>query len=197
MSARHRKLLLLDILLHKNATHEHFDDGSDRRYFLMSCAYGLCHEFVCFARKLDYQSERISIVLVVHDVFSSVVHDITDLKSRRVQETLYYISGWTVCASQNVAKRRSKDVAEVFTYLSNFVSVNANFGKSDGLPTGKVDTVCAFGSLVYVLQQYFNFIVRIEEVFARVLAYEYLIVYGSFLLNKIKQTLLQDKFVFD
>ena len=53
----------------------------------------------------------------------------------------------------------------------------------------------AFGALTFVNTLYFKFITRLENVFVQCLSYEHLIIYGSFLVERIKNALLNDKIV--
>ena len=165
--------------------------------FLQACAYEFCHEFVRYARKLDYKENNVSISSVITASFASNVCHLNEKKSLRLRETLYYISGWTICATKKVAERRNQEFADILIYFPNFVAIDAVSARKEDLPTGKVDRVCAFGSLIYPAVRYFNFVTRIEEVFANVLSHEYLIVYGSFLLNKIKGAFLLDNQVLE
>ena len=123
--------------------------------------------------------------------------DLNEKKILRLRETLCYITGWTICHTKKVAERRNQEFADILIYFSNFVSIDAVSARKEDLPTGKVDRVCAFGSLIYPAVRCFNFVTRIEEVFANVLSHEYLIVYGSFLLNKIKGAFLLDSQVLE
>ena len=53
----------------------------------------------------------------------------------------------------------------------------------------------AFGALTFVNSLYFKFITRFENVFVQCLLYEHLLIYGTFLVERIKNALLNDKIV--
>ena len=52
-----------------------------------------------------------------------------------------------------------------------------------------------FGALTCVNRLYFTFITRLKNVFVQCLSYEHLVIYGSFLVERIKNALLNDKIV--
>ena len=108
----------------------------------------------------------------------------------RLVETLYYISGWTIVALRKIADRRKEEVALCIRYFCNTCCTIGSVAKDKGLPTGKVDRVMAFGALTFVNSDYFKFITRMENVFVHCLSYEHLSLYGSFLIERIKNALL-------
>ena len=112
--------------------------------------------------------------------------------SPRVVDTLYYLAGWTVVALNNIADRRKEDVALPIRYFCNVCSIDGNAAKNKGLPTGTVDRVMAFDALIFVNRLYFKFIKRLENEFVQCLLYEHLVIYGSFLVERIKNALLND-----
>ena len=111
--------------------------------------------------------------------------------SNRLVETLYYILGLTIVALWKIADRRKEEMALCIRYFCNSCCIIGSIAKDKGLPPGKVDRVMAFGVFTFVNSDYFKFITRMENVFVHYLSYEYLSLYGSFLIERIKNALLK------
>ena len=171
--------------------------GIKRKAFM----YDLCHEFMKISRKMDYLDMGVNdISSIVSFAFSCEINCIKNEMSPSILETLYYITGWTISACRKVAEQRREEVATALRYLANSCTITSSVAKPKNLPTGKIDRIMAFGALSYASQEYFEFILRIEEVYVRLLTNENLIVHGSFLIHKIKTNLLNNsdvKWVFN
>ena len=124
--------------------------------------------------------------------FSVSTEDLCSEMGLRVVDTLYYIAGWTIIALKKVADRRKEDVALPIRYFCNVCSIDGNAAKNKGLPTGIVDRVMTFDALTFVNRLYFKFINRLEKEFVQCLLNEHLVIYGSFLVERIKNALLND-----
>ena len=51
--------------------------------------------------------------------------DLSKKKSLRLRETLYHITGWTICAAKKVAERCNQEFADILIYFSNFMTIDA------------------------------------------------------------------------
>ena len=127
--------------------------------------------------------------------FSVDIEDLCSEMGTRAVDTLYYKARWTVAVLNKIADRRKENVALSIRYFCDFCSIDGNTAKDKGLPTGKVDCVMAFGALTFVNRLYFTFITRLKNIFVQCLSYERLVIYGSFLVERIKNALLNDKIV--
>mmetsp|Transcript_31140 Transcript_31140/g.71195 ORF Transcript_31140/g.71195 Transcript_31140/m.71195 type:complete len:190 (-) Transcript_31140:44-613(-) len=105
-------------------------------------------------------------------------------------ETIYYIAGWILNTMNKLSERRAAGFSQILTYVFNTCRISGDLAKNNNLPTGKTDRVIAFGGLPYPSVQYYEFILRIEDVFARSLTYEHLVVYGQSLVDEIRITIL-------
>ena len=142
-------------------------------------------------RRLDYAGDEIkNIDALVQEAFGKV-----DESSQRIIETLYYIAGWTLDAMMKIVIRRKKKLGTPLTYLVCLCSVESTFAQSGNLPTGKVDSIVAFGALKYASKDYFTFITCMECVFSNLLSIEQLIIHGPFLMNEILKSLLNNEAV--
>ena len=130
--------------------------------------------------------------------FSVSTEDLCSEICPRVGDTVYYIAGWTVVALNKNTDRRKEDVALLIRYFCNFCSIDGNVAKDKGLPTGKVDHIMAFGALTIVNSLYSTFITILENVFVQCLAYDCLVIYGAFFVERIKndETILSELTVF-
>ena len=165
------------------------DNVDSKSHYFSCCEYEL--QFIKVCRKMDYSSKLVTTIdeMIVMS-FSSNTSSICLEMGNRLVETLYYISGWTIVALRKIADRRKEEVALCIRYFCNTCCTIGSVAKDKGLPTGKVDRVMAFGSLTFVNSDYFKFITRMENVFVHCLSYEHLSLYGSFLIERIKNALL-------
>ena len=115
-----------------------------------------------------------------------------------IVDTLYYIARWLIVALINIADRRKKDMALPIRYFTIFFSIDENVAKDKILPTGKIDHIMAFGALTIVNSLYSTFITILENVFVQCLAYDCLVIYGAFFVERIKndETILSELTVF-
>ena len=197
LSARNMKLTKLDLDLKRQFSSSlSLDNVRNKSHIFSCCEYELCHEFIKICRKMDYSSKQVKVIEeVIVSSFSVSTEDLCSEMGPKVVDTLYYIAGWTVVALNNIADRRKEDVALPIRYFCNICSIDGNTAKDKGLPTGKVDCVMAFGALTFVNRLYFTFITRLKNIFVQCLSYERLVIYGSFLVERIKNALLNDKIV--
>ena len=77
----------------------------------------------------------------------------------------------------------------------NFCIIDWKVAKNKGLPTGQVDLDMAYGVLTFANNLHFKFITRLENMFVQCIFYEYLVIYGSFLVERIKNALLNDEII--
>ena len=84
------------------------------------------------------------------------------------------------------------------TYFANTVCINDScVAQRCNFPTGKVDRHIRFGGLRYSTYSYFAFISRIEKVYANILSEEYIIVFGSNIVDKMSVALIGQPLVSD
>ena len=193
-SHRNKKLVLLDLSACKDFM-VHSSRFTGNQNFWKSVLYELCMEFIHIARNIDYAPKSVmSISNTIDTAFlSDSWNDSVLGMSEQGQETLYYISGWTICAVNKLIPRRKEDFGSVLRYFHNNCQISSTEAKSKLLPTSKVDRVMVFGSLVYTSVDYFHFICMIESVFVFSLSHDNLIVHGSMLISKIQNLLVNNK----
>ena len=154
--------------------------------------------FFALSWKTDYLPSNVSKILELVDTsFSLTADKLLKNMSIRGQETLYCVAGWTLHTIGNIAARRKKELGLPLTYLANTCVLAAEIARECKLPTGKVDNVCALGLLKYPLTEFFLFIQQMETVYVNSLSVDYLVVYGTELIGKVKCTLLDNKIVQD
>ena len=172
------------------------DNVRNKSHVFCCCEYELCHEFIKNCRKMDYSSKQVKVVEEV--IISSISVSTEDLYSEmgsRFVDNLYYIADWTVVALNKIAHTRKEDVAIPIRYCCDFCIIDEKVAKDKGLSTGKVDRVMAFGALTFVNSLYFKLITIFENMFVQYLLYEHLVIYGSFLVERIKNALLNDEII--
>ena len=142
---------------------------------------------------MDYSDKNVrSIAKVAYSAFTLKSDDILRPMTTSVQEVVYYVGGWTLHAMKKIAIRRVEKFAVPIMFLVNLCSITSEVANSMDLPTGKTDRVQVFGGLSYPDDDYFELILRIEDVFANTLTKEYLMVYGSEIIEKIRNALLDN-----
>jgi len=108
-------------------------------------------------------------------------------KDSPIAPILYYISGWLLTTIEKESIRRGSTV--IAGYLEILVEkctcIDAETSGSAGLPTEKVDRVCAFGGLKYPSSEFFCLVGRFEHVFSSVLTNANLALHGGKLLRVI------------
>ena len=159
--------------------------------------YELCHEFIKISRKIDYSDFDAVCLADLVIIFFEIEQDylVVDM-CLTLQELVYYIAGWLLCASLKVSRRRNKKFAENIRFLVNVCKYETDCEAIDcGLPAGKVQRVEAFDGLLYCTAKFFAFVVCIDRIFTKALSKEYVMVYGSLVVNKIKDALFNDKIV--
>ena len=196
-SIRNRKLILLDLELCREFKVEFSDNLCEkRRMFLKACSYELCHEFIYLVRKLDYAHTDLSTISdCIMNMSSGDYETQLGTFSERNKERLYYIAGWNLDALNKMSTIRHKKLGTCLQFLTGLCNILPSIAKTECLPTGKIDLVCAFGALRYASREFFNFIVKLEMVYVQLLLYEQLVVHGSFLFRKICTALAGNELV--
>ena len=89
-----------------------------------SLIFLICYEFIRISRSFRYSSKTIkSLPLFVTESFSRGSQQIIDEFSVLVQETLYYIAGWTIHAASKTSWRRREDIRHCLNFFVNSVSI--------------------------------------------------------------------------
>ena len=192
ISSRQLMLLKLDRQFCETFSDQHVFFANSRVW--KCCFWELCHEFLKISRKIDYSTVSVrSMSDIVESVADSELCSLVDDMSQTYQECVYYVAGWTLSASEKVARRRKKEFSDM---LIDFVH-HCRFGSDQeaieyGLPVGKVGRIEAFGGLNYVISSCFEFIVCIDRIFTAALTKEAFIVNGSFIIKNIETAILSN-----
>ena len=140
----------------------------------------LCQCFIKSSRKFCYSPYLCQNILsLVEKLFTGDVIDILQKMSDVAKENIYYVSGWSINMITRVSRNRTPSIAKLLTFLVSSVSLEKSDQHSN-LPTGKVDRRNKFNSLRYANQNYFSFVVRLENVFCELLDEKSLMMFGSF-----------------
>ena len=114
----------------------------------------------------------------------------------KVLETLYYILGFMLNSMRKLSLRMSEQISDSFRYLHNKCKIIQVIAKNNvDLPREKVDCIIAFGGLTYPSADFFEFSLRIENVFVSCLSEQNLVIYGPRLIDKIRMNLIENKLV--
>ena len=194
LAARNKKLVLMDTELCRS-----FAKERSRIMREQSVLFVLCHEFIKISRSFRYSSEHLkSLPVYIRDVFSCSHTEILGKFNRVAQETLYYITGWTIHAAKKIAPRRNKNTRHALVFFANSVAiVDIDGVQRSELPTGKVDRLICFGSLCYATRAYFVFIARIETIYSNILSEEYIVALGTNIVEDIRLALKNEPTVVD
>jgi len=87
------------------------------------CLWELCHEFIKIGRKLDYSDKNnCSISDLIHSVMVQDIVGLVEPVSLNLQQSIYYVAGWTLCAAKKMSCRQKahfgKFVLEFVEYCS-------------------------------------------------------------------------------
>ena len=105
LAVRNKKMILLDTELCRSFAKEQSNIMTDQ-----SVLFVLCHEFIKISRSFRYSSGHLkSLPSYIRDVFGYSDTAILGKFSRVAQETLYYITGWTIHDAKRIVPRRNKD----------------------------------------------------------------------------------------
>lgn len=108
----------------------------------------------------------------------------------RVVETSSYFSRWSIVALRKTTDKRKIEVALLIQYFYSTCCTSGDIVKDKDIPTGKFDRVMTFGVLIFVNSGYSKFITRFKNVLIQCLSYKLLLLYGSLLIELIKNVLL-------
>ena len=192
--SRNKKLILMDTELCRSFAKEKCGIMTEQ-----SVLFVLCHEFIKVSRSFRYSSDHLrSLPSFIRDIFSCSDVEILGNYNRVAQETLYYITGWTIHAVKKIAPRRKKDTRHALVYLANSVTVDDLDGNQKSqLPTGKVDRLISFGGLCYATYAYFVFMARMETIYSNILSEEYIVALGTNIVEHIRLKLKSEAVVID
>jgi len=130
---------------------------------------------------------------IVESIADSELCSLVDDMSQTYQECVYYVAGWTLSASEKVARRKNKEFSDVLIDFVHHCRFESDCEAIEyGLPVGKVGRIEAFGGLNYVILSYVEFIVRIDRIFTATLTKETFIVNGSFIIKNIETAILSN-----
>ena len=132
---------------------------------------------------MDYSSKQVKTTdEVIGSSFSTNTSSICLEMGSRLVDTLYYISRWTIVALRKIVGRIKEEVTLCLRYFCTTCCTIGSVEKDNGLPTGKVDRVMAFGVLAFVHSDYFKFITTMESCLYIVFHMTFVIVW--FVLNR-------------
>jgi hypothetical protein len=189
------------------AQKQEFEDESIDDVNSLEFKYRLPNHFVAIAQLCALHFTNIVILEMNHGIsegsnkIASVVKDAVSwemkdikvmFKTKRMEETLYYITGWLIHSISKGACGRKKDTRDVLKMIStNAKMSDKNKALLENLPTKKVEHVENFGGLKYANRKFFDLVTRIEYVFVNILTAESLLMIGSGLILKTYKELIE------
>ena len=178
LSSRTKKLTELGYQLFMSFTNE-CEHRRDK-----SAMYLLCSEFIKISRKFRYSPSFVNTIpTLVRQLFTDKVQV---AMTEEELESLFYVSGWTIHALSKASRRRLAKVSFALSQLVDHDTLDVdNINDQGVLPTNKVDRISHFGGLRYSSKEYFLFIQKFERVFRHMLSEKNLMIFGSFLIDKI------------
>jgi len=97
--------------------------------------------------------------------------DVVPDSNSPIAPVLYYISGWLLTDIEKETLRRGNAI--IANYLGilgdDCTCIDSNRAQDAGLPTEKVDGLCAYGGLKYPSAEFFRLISQIKHLFPSVL----------------------------
>ena len=84
-----------------------------------------------------------------------------------LQETIYYIAGWFICAIEKEFSQRNLELSSYLEHIADNTCVNSSEAKGSGVPIGKVHRLIAYGCLEYHNRDFSGLYARLKNVSAR------------------------------
>ena len=146
-----------------------------------------CHEFIKIYRKIEYSSKQVKTIdEVIHSSFSTNTSSICLKMGNRLVETLYCILEWNIVTLKKITNRIKEEVCLCIMHFCNTCCIIGDVTKDNSIPTGKVDRLIAFGTLIFVNSDDFKFTTRMKTVFVYYFSYAHFSLYELFLIERNK-----------
>ena len=107
-------------------------------------------------------------------------------KGKQLQEVVYYISGWLICAIwKESARRSSKEIGKWLDVWARNYSIDRDVVVQCDLPVGEVDHMMSYGGLTFTSKEFYFFICRVNMCFSSLLTNKNITAHGPMLNNNI------------
>ena len=124
----------------------------------------------------------------------------SDIRDTMIAETIYYISGWLVCACSVEGRRRGGNTNSAKALLLVYEICSVPESKKNELvdcPIRKVERAMKFGGLRFVTFDFFRLVSLIEFVFEKYLSKKSMVIHGESIVRSIINIVLLNKHVVD